>query len=490
MAAHRYWRLRSLANNGGGCTTITELIMATTPGGATVCSGGTIIKSSEQAGWEAPKAFDGIVSGDQGWASANGDIDGAWIGYDFGAGNSQDIVEVRVMSRTHSSYLNQTPKLFFIQYSDDGTNWYQRGPSSGIQTGWTANEIRTFSIGNSDTILSSLSLKGDSGRVAIFSTLRPSSFKKSTTGGDGSLGGTVLESSAPVQGAIITVFDETTHAVAGQGTTNILGDWVVDNINPNKTYFAVAKHPDDLWEMKISSRRRPSDQHKIRMTMCADEHARCSITTDPLDAYWSNVIAVMDNDASNGLTSYTDGKGFAVACSNATVSTPVTGISGSTVSLNTTAGYAEGTPAVDLLSGGDFCAEAWVRIGTTMPPGSYGFGIIGSLNNVSNGWQLRMVTSGLEWVYPGGGAISSPKTWAPNTTYHVAAYRIGTQHYIAIDGVPSAVSISNRVTSPAAIRIGTQTYGGGSDLKISYRLTVGQSRYTSSPFTPKPFGIY
>lgn len=294
MAAHRYWRLLVRANNGGTCATICEVEMFTSIGGVNQCVGGNPIYSTFQVSWEPAKAFDGIKNADQGWASATNDIDGAWIGYDFGAGNEKDIAQIAVTSRINASGLLQTPRVFQLQWSDDATTWYQKG-SIDQQTGWTANETRTFTT---NEITTNLCYAVESQRQVFQPAIRVASFKKSTTGGDGSLGGTVLESSAPVQGAIITVFDETTHAVAGQGTTNILGDWVVDNINPNKTYFAVAKHPDDLWEMKISSRRVPSRVNlTIKPSVLLGENSSAILTafaaTDP---YWANVVSLLHFD--------------------------------------------------------------------------------------------------------------------------------------------------------------------------------------------------
>lgn len=274
MAAHRYWRLFSVKSNDTANTAVCELEMFTSLGGTNVCTGGTAASSSNWAGWEAAKAFDGIKTGDQGWAGSGGTYLNQWVSYDFGAGNEVEIIQVAVTAR--STNLGNMPNLFAIEWSDDGINWTQKGHIPP-QTSWGANETRTFDIVNE--ISAEMSAVSLASRSFTHRINRPASFKKSTTGGDGSLGGTVLESSAPVQGAIITVFDETTHAVAGQGTTNILGDWVIDNLNPNKTYFAVAKHPDDLWEKKISSRRKPSRVNPtIKPSVLLGEHSSAILT--------------------------------------------------------------------------------------------------------------------------------------------------------------------------------------------------------------------
>lgn len=296
MAAHRYWRLFSIYNNGYAYTNVCELEMFTSLGGSNVCTGGTAFSSSDYPGWEAAKAFDGVKTGDQGWSSlSSGSQANQWVGYDFGAGNDVEIEQVAITARTHAAGLGGLPRFFAIEWSDDGITWTQKGYIPP-QTSWGANETRTFDIVNE--ISAEMSAVSLASRSFTHRVNRPASFKKSTTGGDGSLGGTVLESSAPVQGAIITVFDETAHAVAGQGTTNILGDWVVDNLNPNKTYFAVAKHPDDLWERKISSRRVPSRVNlTIKPSVLLGEHSSAILTafatTDP---YWANVVSLLHFD--------------------------------------------------------------------------------------------------------------------------------------------------------------------------------------------------
>lgn len=297
MAAHRYWRLLSLKNNGGTCTTITELIMATTPGGATICTGGTPIKSSEQAGWEASKAFDG-VSGDQGWASAVGDIAGAWIGYDLGAGNSADVVEVRVMSRTNGSGLLQSPALFFIQFSDDGVEWSQRGGSSGLQTGWTANQTRTFNIGSADTISTGfiyLEAVGTS-RSASLRTHRPSSFKLGTTGGSAKFAGTIATGTAPIDGVVVKVFDALSLQPAGEVVSNSIGEWEITGLRENREYFLVAANPDNLWEYTVSSRRTPSHDAKLGGRATAGERSTVLklVKSDPYRYIKLNATAVQD----------------------------------------------------------------------------------------------------------------------------------------------------------------------------------------------------
>lgn len=68
--------------------------------------------------WEA---FNGTTSSD-GWVSASGDRSGAWIQYDFGAGDEQNIVGVKTYWA--GAYgIDTVPASFVVEYSDDGEQW-------------------------------------------------------------------------------------------------------------------------------------------------------------------------------------------------------------------------------------------------------------------------------------------------------------------------------------------------------------------------------
>ena len=104
MAAHRYWRLFSIYNNGYAHTNVCELEMFTSLGGPNVCTGGTAFASSEYPGWEAAKAFDGVKTGDHGWSTlSSGTQVNQWVGYDFGAGNDVEIEQVAITARTNAT---------------------------------------------------------------------------------------------------------------------------------------------------------------------------------------------------------------------------------------------------------------------------------------------------------------------------------------------------------------------------------------------------
>lgn len=143
----------------------------------------------------------------------------------------------------------------------------------------------------------------------------------------------------------------------------------------------------------------------------------------------------------------------------------------------------------NLLSG-DFTVEAYFILNSGGSPGSgFGIGLLGSDSNSFSGWQLRIVDSGLEWVYSGVAAVNMPQTWTTNTLYHVAISREGSDHYLSINGVTQPVSIS-LVTSTSSnnIRIGGQSYGGAplNGMWIAHRVSAGISRYVADYTVPTP----
>lgn len=113
---HRYWRLFCTENGGNAYTTVAELELRETEGGPNVATGGTPISGGSGADDTGPSnAFDGNT-GTQ-WARSS--ASNTWVGYDFGAGNKKDIIEISV---THN-VLGQAVKNCTFDYSDDGLVW-------------------------------------------------------------------------------------------------------------------------------------------------------------------------------------------------------------------------------------------------------------------------------------------------------------------------------------------------------------------------------
>jgi hypothetical protein len=142
MAAHRYWRLLVSATQGGGddSTVIGELILATSPNGPSVATGGAASASSiYSSAYPASNAFDGVQSSSNAWCSAGGK--GQWIQYDFGS-TPRDIVEMRIYFPAAGTFgIASAPKNFALYWSDDGNTWTR-------QRAWSE---QTFSSGDTIT---------------------------------------------------------------------------------------------------------------------------------------------------------------------------------------------------------------------------------------------------------------------------------------------------------------------------------------------------
>lgn len=141
MTAHRYWRIRN-QNVEGGYVGVSEIEMAVTPAGSNVCTGGTPYASSFVGGFPVSNAFDGSTAADWLASGATG-IDGSFIGYDFGSGNDQDIVEVRIAATNFDSG-KPTPRVFTVESSDDDVTYVVEW--TGFYLGWVSATLTTFSV--------------------------------------------------------------------------------------------------------------------------------------------------------------------------------------------------------------------------------------------------------------------------------------------------------------------------------------------------------
>lgn len=129
MAAHRFWGLHISSNWGDGYyTSLAELVLAPSAGGAQGAVGGTAIASTFRTATESPdKAFDGSPT--TSWRTSDNFSIPSFIGYDMGAGNSLDVAEVRMITLSTMGAATY-PKNFVLVYSDDGVKW-------GVQKGWS-----------------------------------------------------------------------------------------------------------------------------------------------------------------------------------------------------------------------------------------------------------------------------------------------------------------------------------------------------------------
>jgi hypothetical protein len=121
MAAHRYWKVVCEASGDQtGYFGFYEIELRTAIGGANVATGGTPSFTGTLFSGTAANCFDAnlttglIINGYSGTIAS--------VTYDFGAGNSKDIIEVGITPR-NDGFFYQAPNSGSLWYSDDGTNF-------------------------------------------------------------------------------------------------------------------------------------------------------------------------------------------------------------------------------------------------------------------------------------------------------------------------------------------------------------------------------
>lgn len=117
-SAYRYWRVRmwDAMISAGVVFSIAEMEMATALSGADECSGGTAISYDGTSA----NAFDGSTA--TFWSSSS-DASHHYLGYNFGAGNEKQIVEIRMLPRQDNSWWRQWPINCWVEAGSDGKNF-------------------------------------------------------------------------------------------------------------------------------------------------------------------------------------------------------------------------------------------------------------------------------------------------------------------------------------------------------------------------------
>lgn len=228
----------------------------------------------------------------------------------------------------------------------------------------------------------------------------------------------------------------------------------------------------------------------VTPTIAASNTVTPTITPTPtqLPSYDDYVIAIMNPDApTNNIMTDMVGRTYSLT-DGATIIEDVPEYNGSLINLaNDTATVLINSATVPEILNNDFTVEAYVTLLTALPSTVYGYGVIGTDANNGTGWQLRMIEDELVWVYPALGGMGVPVSWNIGQQYHIAACRQGTQHYLAIDGVVTPITIANRTgTTNTELRMGRQSYGAGATggMYVAHRVSVGVARYTSNFTVP------
>lgn len=138
---HRYWRVRPMGTKTSS-TIIARLWFLAGATDSIISAGGSAIESGHESTWYNSFLWErGVYS--YGWQapiSAQIVPGASWVGWDFGAGNEQDITACKM-----SAYATtQSPYGCFIEYSDDGTTWIVR---DSFCYEWVSNyEEKTFTF--------------------------------------------------------------------------------------------------------------------------------------------------------------------------------------------------------------------------------------------------------------------------------------------------------------------------------------------------------
>ena len=135
-AIARYWRIyvtQTVSTNHS----YYEIEMRATSGGADLCSGGTATASHNSS--TAYKAFND--NGGDYWISGVSGVD-QWIQYDFGAGNEVNVKEIALKPREWY----YAPKNFSLQYSLNGTEYFEVAEWLNVTEGWSPWSWAAFKV--------------------------------------------------------------------------------------------------------------------------------------------------------------------------------------------------------------------------------------------------------------------------------------------------------------------------------------------------------
>jgi len=139
MTAHRYWRINITAVTGDQTNiNLAEIVMAGSPGGATLFGSGTAFASISQGGLTPDKACDGDVT--TWWSTPDPGL--GWWAYDFGSAVS--VTEVRIEALDYASVL-YAPTAFTLDWSDDAATWTT--VHAFLAAPWIANTVQSFDSG-------------------------------------------------------------------------------------------------------------------------------------------------------------------------------------------------------------------------------------------------------------------------------------------------------------------------------------------------------
>lgn len=207
-----------------------------------------------------------------------------------------------------------------------------------------------------------------------------------------------------------------------------------------------------------------------------------SSTDDPL---FSQVILLLNNEGANGSGAWTDKSPKARSITK--VGNPT--VNGDNGLVLTPGNYLQLPASPDWLFPGDFCMEFWLTSAMT--------GVQDILNGgpMSDGTHWTVLTNGSQMqFYPRGAGNFDDITAPPNVRHHIAAYRLGTGFYLAVDGKhPGTLNLTGDMgNTTIPLTIGQRSNGTGPTTAVlgPIRITAGNGRYPGTNFVPPEFAAF
>lgn len=462
--------------------------MFATAGGVNQCTGGTPFSSSNyDANWTATKAFDGIKTGDQGWASSTSQTWPTWIGYDFGVGNEKDIVQFSITSRQYNPWhITDSPKNFKLQFSDDNIWWYDAGAPFADVSGWGANETRTFDI-------VPLAIANKSLHSATFPLVEISASNTNTArsivAGESEISGRISITGTPTEDILVRLHHSDSGILVKTTKTNTIGDYKFENVDRYSLFDVVAEDPNKLYEKKVSSRRSPFVALKLKTRGRSGEAAGFTFYGDP---YWNDVTSYLDFTGADGSTTFTDRKGLTWTPTGSAQ------INSNSLLLDGNNDYITATPDSSKSFGtGNFTIEAWITLNARASGNNC---IFDSLNPGGNGARPNSIVfgvnpSGTLFAFQNGSYVFQAGFVPLSTLIHVAISRVDGVIYGSVAG-----TIVTSVTNGFNDTVGGFCVGLAADVPSSvpnhtdgriHNLRITKAGRYNTNFTPEfklPFG--
>lgn len=237
----------------------------------------------------------------------------------------------------------------------------------------------------------------------------------------------------------------------------------------------------------------------LRVTSTDGQHADSaqSVTVqDASDPYWSNVVALLHFDGTDGSTTFTDEKGHAfTALGNAQIDTSEKKFGTGSGLFDGSGDYITAADSTDWDFGtGDFTIELFARFFAHTSVMT----LVGNYENSTKGWsfQRRSDSNTFRFSHGDGALIGAAWTPTDGVWYHMAACRQGTNLRLFVDGTQIGSTVTNSTDisgSSGLLTVGAlrasspvQYFDGHID---ELRITKGVARYTANftpPTTPFP----